>query len=250
MSNDSEQLPPAEVFRTKQQLAYDVIRRSILSLRFKPGQRLVIGDLAHSIGVSSNPVREALSRLEAEGLVNAVPHTGATVVGFTPETVEMQYRIRGVLAGFAMLCAAPILAERPLAEARELLGEMDEAVLTADTPRWQELNNRFHDTLLNACGIPHLVSLIGTLKRQGPSYDYFPDHVQALAPESQAEHHVLLQALMRRDGAGAETLTRAHYRRAGAAFRHYLEQRFVADRNGGDEQPVASPRAPELAVRS
>ena len=74
--------------RTKQEFAYQTLRDAIMRCELRPGERLVIDDLARRLNVSTIPVREAIQMLQSEGLAVIVPHTGATVAPVSPESIQ------------------------------------------------------------------------------------------------------------------------------------------------------------------
>src|SRR5512144_1932274 len=81
-------LTPPPKPRTKEEYAYDVIREAILRCELKPGEKLVIDNLSDKLGVSPIPLRGALQRLQSEGLVEIIPHTGAIVSELSPANIE------------------------------------------------------------------------------------------------------------------------------------------------------------------
>ncbi|RLA82489.1 MAG: GntR family transcriptional regulator, partial [Deltaproteobacteria bacterium] len=86
---------------TKSAAIYRFLKQDILNGRLRPGEKLVASKVAEAYGVSIIPVREALNRLRAEGLVTIIPHTGAYVTEIDLEDLKDLYPIRGVLEGFA-----------------------------------------------------------------------------------------------------------------------------------------------------
>ena len=87
----------AVAYRTKQELIYQELHDGILKGRYKPGERLDIEEIAAKMGTSRTPVREALRRLESEGLVASVPHRGTVVSQLSLDEVAELYHIRAVL---------------------------------------------------------------------------------------------------------------------------------------------------------
>ena len=109
---------------TKQQRVYEVIRERILSGAYSPGFRVVIDALAEEFGVSALPVREAIRRLEAEGLVVYRPNAGAQVAPAEPGLFEDEMTVVAVLEGYATAAAAPYLGEHDLDLLRETTDRM------------------------------------------------------------------------------------------------------------------------------
>lgn len=137
---------------------YDEIRRGIVEGRYAPGTRLVEQRLAASLDVSRTPVREALRRLEAEGLVVVERHRGAEVRGLSPEEVADLYDVRSRLEAYAAELAAQRCTPADVARLDEATAAFDEAVqqVRRNGPELDhvraldEANGAFHGALLDA----------------------------------------------------------------------------------------------------
>lgn len=142
--------------------AYLGIRARILAGAFPPGAPLREEVLAAEIGVSRTPIRDALRRLLADGLVESARNQGSFVASLGPEDIREVFELRILLEGHAARKAAPrITAEEVaemerLAEAMEAIGEPDEAALA----RFAELNTRFHLFLARAARSPRLEAML------------------------------------------------------------------------------------------
>ncbi len=154
--------------------AADAIRESILAGRIPAGARIAELDLARQLSVSRTPIREALSRLAAEGLVELSPNRGARVSSWTPEELREIFEVRLRLEPYAVRQAVPLLSEADLAE----LGELAQSMLAVGRPgRDQavaeivELNRRFHGLLIARGGQPRagLRADGGHPRRRGPA---------------------------------------------------------------------------------
>jgi DNA-binding GntR family transcriptional regulator len=131
--------------RTTGDFVADALRSAILSGGFEGGEQLNQVDLAAHFGVSRVPVREALRRLQAEGLVSAEPHRPVVVIGHTKATISEIFELRALLEGFLLTKAAPNLDEARLARLEELCERMDK---TRSHGKWLEANREFHRELL------------------------------------------------------------------------------------------------------
>ena len=117
---------------------YEEVRQAIIELRLKPGEALREAAIAEQLGVSKTPVREALARLEQEGLVETTSFKGAVVSGYSPEDLQEIYELRELLEGAAARAAAASASDETLtrlaslvAESRELHAKDDLAGLAA-----------------------------------------------------------------------------------------------------------------------
>ncbi len=200
------------------QSAYDRLLEDIRLGALLPGARLREVELAARLGISRTPVREALRRLEADGLVEHPPRQGACLrkLGYA-EVMEL-YEMRAVLEGTAARLAARAASELELLELSEINTAMRGSDAPADVAR---LNRQFHRSLINAAKNRYLQRAIGAMARTllilGPSTLFDPARSRSAAQE----HDALLSALHARDGMQAEALMRAHIE---AAHRIRLRQ--------------------------
>jgi DNA-binding GntR family transcriptional regulator len=200
-------------YRTKTDLVYEALRRSILAGRYEPGGRIVFDKVAAELGVSKVPVREAVVRLIGEGLLQSTPHVGAAVPILSPDEILEISVIRAVLQGAAIRNAVDNLTRTTLRLLRAQLVRMDKATANGD-PAYPELNWKFHTTAFGSCRYPALRDLAMSLADKHyrlRTVRFLPEYL----PESQAEHWALFEALSRRDGVAAERITREHIERAG-----------------------------------
>lgn len=157
----------AEPRGTTEQVAQR-IRDAIASGRILPGTWLREAHLAARFGVSRIPVREALARLEAEGLVKRVPYRGTIVVRLTVEQVIESFTLRSLLEGFATKLATPHLAPEELDRLRTLVSLLEENGRTGRHEDLARLHREFHGTIYERCGCPTLIRWINELYNQFP----------------------------------------------------------------------------------
>ncbi len=185
---------------TKQERVYRAIRERILSGAYPPGYRVVIDALAAELGVSALPVREAIRRLEAEGLVVFRPNAGAHVAPADPIMFEEEMTVLAVLEGYATALAAPHLGDEALARLRALNDAMEEATARHDALGFGQLNQEFHALVCERC--PN-VALVGMLLDVGRRLDAIRRTVFVQIPyreaESVREHRKLIALIA--DGA-------------------------------------------------
>jgi GntR family transcriptional regulator of vanillate catabolism len=204
------------------------LRRMVLASELAPGQRVVELELASRLGVSRTPLRLAFGELEREGLFERLPTRGFRVRSVTLAEVTQAIDIRGVLEGLAARSAAEAgLSTAALAALNACVAE-GRAVLEAatadaalDTPRWVEMNVRFHRTLLQAAHNPVLAATLEHVSRTplaAPGAIALggvqPALELAFLQRAQADHEDIVQALEAREGARAEALLREHARRS------------------------------------
>lgn len=188
------------------QVAVAEIRRMIFARELQPGARIEQETLADQLGMSKIPVREALSALVAEGLVETIPRRGAFVVPLTKQDVEDQYWLLAHISGRAAELAAIRMTPETLAELTSLADDMED---TRDTAERQELNFRFHSIINHAAGSPRIAAVLRLLGSPIPVefYESSPQTVGVV----DAEHRTLLAAFRQRSGAAARSAMEAHF---------------------------------------
>jgi DNA-binding GntR family transcriptional regulator len=189
---------------SKSDMVTDVLRELITDRQLSPGTPLRQRDLAEQFDVSYTPVREALRRLESEGLVVSDVHRGATVAPTESEELEDNYRILAALEALAGSLAAAKMTDDDLAEIEALYREV--AACRPDDERLAELNRQFHFRVYECARSPMLVLLMRLLWRS------FPDGPQAGRPyqESVQQHAELVSALKERDEERVAAMIRDH----------------------------------------
>jgi DNA-binding GntR family transcriptional regulator len=189
---------------SKSDMVADVLRELITDRQLSPGTPLRQRDLAEQFDVSYTPVREALRRLESEGLVVTDVHRGATVAHTESEELEENYRILAALEALAGSLAVAKMTDGDLAEVEGLYREV--AACRPDDERLAELNRQFHFRVYECARSPMLLLLMRLLWRS------FPDGPQAGRPhqESVQQHAKLLRALKKRDEEQVAAIIRDH----------------------------------------
>ena len=164
MSNAGGRSPTKTL--TKQERVYRAIRERILSGAYPPGYRVVIDALATELGVSALPVREAIRRLEAEGLVVFRPNAGAHVAPADPGVFDEEMTVLAVLEGYATVLAAPLLGASGLARLSALTDAMEQAIEQGDALGFGRLNQEFHEVVYAHCPNAALVDRLHDVARR------------------------------------------------------------------------------------
>ena len=219
------QMPPADdagLFRPVvrpvplRQSVYESLVELVIGGRLKPGQHLVETDLARQLGVSRQPVREALHRLEAEGWVDLRPNQGAFVHVPTDHEVDELLDVRELLEAETARLAARSASPEAAGRLRGLCGEGQAAIEAGDTERYITINNEFHAGLATLAGNAVLAELAGIVSRRVRWY------YRLVAPlrgrGSSAEHLELIEAIEAGDGEAAAKAARQHTERTRAAL--------------------------------
>lgn len=186
--------PAASV--SKSELAYRFLQERITDGRYSPGYRLVLDQIAKQLDISAVPVREAIRRLEAEGLVEFERNVGAHVAMVDEHEYFYTMQTLAAVEGFATALAAPLLTPDALAEARAVNDQMAACLTDFDPRRFTELNHQFHRILFTPCPNPHLLDLVHRgWARLAVLRDTTFAFIPGRAPRSVAEHQHILQLI-------------------------------------------------------
>lgn len=209
-------------FKTKNVAVYEVLRKDIVDGKLKPGQKIIMSDLAKRFGLSEIPVREAIRRLESDGFVEFTPHVGAVVSKMDESEFVETYLIRIELEALATRLAAPHVTSEDIDYLEKKNHEMEIAIQQNHPEKLGALNRDFHLRLYRAAPYPFLYKLISDLwekvERTRSVFAYVPERAAA----SVAEHSQIIEALRTKDLAAAEALIKEQKSRTMAALQKYI----------------------------
>jgi len=195
---------------------FERLRRLILEGEYGPNERLVEEQLAERLGVSRTPIRQALTMLEAEGLVEITPNKGAMVCSFTIEDVWDVYDLRAVLEGHAARRAADCIEEDEMARLCSLAEEMENELPGRFSDHEEEIrwlvatNQAFHGTIVTASRNGRLEKLIRRTVEVPLMFKAFYWYGPRERAISNHYHRQILGALKAGDGERAEIIMREH----------------------------------------
>jgi DNA-binding GntR family transcriptional regulator len=200
------------------QSVYDALIDLIVGGDLPPGQHMVETDLARQLGVSRQPIREALHRMEAEGWVDLRPSQGAFVHVPTDQEVDELLDVRALLEAETARLAAGRATPEAVARLREINGEGEAATQADDFGRAVAANDAFHAEVAGIAGNSVLAELADIIGRRVQWY------YRVVAPTrghaSWAEHGELIDAIEASDGQRAQLLARKHTERTRNAYHH------------------------------
>lgn len=206
---------------------YGTLRRLILEGEFGPGDRLTGARISELLGVSRTPIRAALVRLEADGLVETTDGKSARVRAITISEVQHGYDVAAGLEGMLVYRLADEGSAEQFAEISDAVSAMEAAAAAGDKAAWVDGDERFH-RLLAEYGNNPLLSLmmervetiIGRLRFLSLHVNPDGAHLSAL------EHRAVTDALIGRDGRGARERHQAHWERVRNANAQFLNEGF------------------------
>jgi DNA-binding GntR family transcriptional regulator len=210
--------------KTKNVLLYEKLRQKIVKGTLKPGQRLVMAEIAKSFGASETPVREAIRRLESEGYVSFTPHAGAVVTRTDERELSEIYLIRIALEALATRLAVPFLTARDLEWLENKNREMAAAIERNRYESLARMNKAFHLRIYKAAPYPRLYKMIADFWE---AFDRWPSvfsYVPQRAAASVAEHDKIIGALTQGNLERADELVKDQKERAFKALQDYMAQ--------------------------
>lgn len=203
MMNDEEYLPLRDV-------VFNTLRQEILTGKLKPGERLMEIHLADRLGVSRTPIREAIRKLELEGLVIMIPRRGAEVAQITLKSLEDVMEVRRALDVLAIELACERMNQEEINSLFQAYENFAAAVRTRDTRKIAEADVAFHDIIVQSTGNVRLIQLVSNLSEQMYRYrfEYLKD---ATSHEMlQREHKEMYESIVNKDKISAAAVVRKH----------------------------------------
>jgi DNA-binding GntR family transcriptional regulator len=201
--------------------AYETLLTAIVTGSLAPGERIRDADLAEQLQTSRMPVREALKRLEAEGLVETVPNRETRVAPVRAERAAQAFPVIAALHALAARLGVPALTAGDDDRMRSLDRERARALKRGDVIAAIELDDAFHGVLLEAAGNDELIRALERLMPQIRRLDAL-HFTELTRGDAAADHAGILEACARRDADEAARLVEANFLRLGAQMEAIL----------------------------
>ncbi len=201
--NMNEYLPLRDV-------VFKTLRQAILKGELEPGERLMEIQLAERLGVSRTPIREAIRKLELEGLVLMIPRKGAEVAKISEKSLRDVLEVRRSLEELAIELACQRMGEAEIEQLTEAQQDFAQAIRVGDAMAIAESDEHYHDIIYQGTMNPRLVQILNNLREQ--MYRYRLEYIKD-ADKHQillAEHEQILKAIKVRHVAEAKEAMRAH----------------------------------------
>lgn len=204
---------------------YESIRSRILDNVYAPGVQLLEQTLATELGVSRTPLREALIRLQNEGLVEVVPRHGMRVLPVSPTDMKEIYEILAALESMAAeLAARRRPSDAELAPLEQASRDMAKALRADDLDAWAEADERFHRLLIDLSDNRLLVQSVLNFWDRAHRVRRFTLQLRPKPVNSTKEHIALVERIRAGDPQGANEVNRAHRERASRELLAILER--------------------------
>ncbi|HJC90228.1 MAG TPA: GntR family transcriptional regulator [Candidatus Mediterraneibacter excrementigallinarum] len=191
-------------------VVFNTLRQAILRGELKPGERLMEIQLANKLGVSRTPIREAIRKLELEGLVLMIPRKGAEVAEITEKNLRDVLEVRCALEELAVQLACDRIDEEGLEQLRSAALHFRDVLDSDDITKIAEADVAFHDVIFQATDNRRLIQLLNNLREQ--MYRYRIEYLKKKEcyPQLIAEHKAIIDAIAAGDKEKATSITGQH----------------------------------------
>ena len=192
------------------ELVFTTLRQAILKGELQPGERLMEIQLAEKMGVSRTPIREAIRKLAAEGLVTMIPRKGAIVAGISEKMLKDVLRVRMTLEKMAYECAFESITDTAIEKLLSAESDFEAAVEAGDLVAIAEADEKFHFIIYDAAGNDKLLEILTNLKEN--MYRYRMEHAKnrAIRSELIEDHRAIVKTLAERDADNGLKLVEKH----------------------------------------
>ncbi len=191
-------------------VVFNTLRQAILTGELKPGERLMEIHLANRLGVSRTPIREAIRKLELEGLVIMIPRRGAEVAQITEKSMNDVLEVRRAMDALCIELACERITDEELVDLKQACERFEQAVKTGDVKMIAQTDVALHDIIVKATGNMRLVQLINNLSEQMYRYrfEYIKDATQH--ERLVEEHRHIYDSIVRKDKDKASEMAKIH----------------------------------------
>ena len=191
-------------------VVFKTLRQGILTGELKPGERLMEIHLANKLGVSRTPIREAIRKLELEGLVTMIPRRGAEVAQITEKSMKDVLEVRRTLDALSAELACERITEEDEEELKKACQAFEDAVKTKDTKAIAKADVAVHDIIAKATGNQRLIQLINNLAEQ--MYRYRFEYIKDASQHERIidEHRIIYESIVKKDKEAAAQMAKVH----------------------------------------
>ncbi|HPT86322.1 MAG TPA: GntR family transcriptional regulator [Bacillota bacterium] len=211
-------------YKPLRELVFESLREAIISGQLRPGERMMEIQLAEEMGVSRTPVREAIRKLELEGLVEMIPRKGAYVAGLSLRDIADVFEIRRALEGLAAELAADRITDEELERLERYLVIISEQIEAGNLEEVVQTDTDFHTLLYQASRNNRLSQIINNLREQIQRFRTtslsYPGRMKAALEE----HRKIVEAISSRDEEQARRIAQEHIENAENSLMSVIQQ--------------------------
>lgn len=191
-------------------VVFNTLRQAILTGELEPGERLMELHLADRLGVSRTPVREAIRRLELEGLVTMIPRRGAVVARITEKGMSDVLEVRRTLDALCAELACDRITEENLTRLQKACSHFEQCVAAGNVKKIAQADVDLHDIIVQATGNQRLIQMVNNLSEQMYRYrfEYIKDSTQH--ETLMKEHRIIYESIVNKDRDTAAAAAKLH----------------------------------------
>lgn len=201
-------------YKPLREVVFNSIRGAIISGVLKPGERLMEVQLAEKMGVSRTPIREAIRKLELEGLVVMIPRKGAYVADLSIKNITDVLEVRAALEGLASGLAALRMTEEEIKELESIARHFEHAMNSNDVDDIIQTDIEFHEKILKSTRNEKLLQLTNSLMEQVQRFRVMYLNKAIKSTFLIKEHYKIVDAISKRNREKAENMARIHIQNA------------------------------------
>jgi len=215
--NMDEYLPLRDV-------VFKTLRQEILTGKLKPGERLLEIHLGDRLGVSRTPIREAIRKLELEGLVTMIPRRGAEVANITEKSLQDVMEVRRALDVLAVELACERITKDEIDALKIACEEFEKATLTKNSTVIAKADVAFHDIIMSATGNDRLIQMVSNLSEQ--MYRYRFEYIKDQSKHSKLveEHKTIYESILTKNIQAAARAVETHVDNQEISIIHHLQE--------------------------
>ncbi|WP_101842689.1 GntR family transcriptional regulator [Halobacillus sp. Marseille-P3879] len=196
------------------QRAYQILRLAIRNLKLLPGKTILEREIAEVLGMSRTPVREALIRLQTEGVVNLIPRKGFEIEPIEAKDLREIYEVVEMLEGLAAKLSTHTINDEELNELETLIEQQEQAINENDLSEWARLDNLFHFKIIGYAENNRLSNVIEVHADQLYRARLITINKRPLPFQSIVEHRAIVACMRASDGEAAQVSMQSHRKRA------------------------------------
>lgn len=199
-----------DAFLPLRDVVFNTLRQAILTGELKPGERLMEIHLANRLGVSRTPIREAIRKLELEGLVTMIPRRGAEVAQITEKNMLDVLEVRRAVDALCVELACERISEEDTRNLKEACDHFEKAVHSKDAKKIAQADVALHDIIVKATGNNRLIQLVNTLSEQMYRYRY--EYIKDATQHGRLieEHRIIYESIVKKDKETASQAAKMH----------------------------------------
>ena len=199
-------------------VVFNTLRQAILTGELKPGERLMEIHLANKLGVSRTPIREAIRKLELEGLVTMIPRRGAEVAQITEKSMNDVLEVRRAMDALCVELACDRITPEELQDLKKACDTFEAAVKTDDIKQIAQADVALHDIIVQATGNQRLIQLVGKRRvlhspgEGGVQHRYRFEYIKDFSQHERLveEHKVIYESIVKKDKETASNMAKVH----------------------------------------